>query len=419
MDDSGFASTAVRLEIDQGRVGDQGVQPIGPVEGFTKDQVNTVINTLLARAQSAGRSARPFQVISEALRGGHSADIVGRVEARTSYVCKVHRDPALVSEARLIKRRKQNTALPRRVRDAWPRVYAIHDRAPFAYLMEDLSEADGWTSLQACLFPKTGGDPSPDRSVRKLEAVLDVLFEEYQATIDKRMVSSIRQDFVIRIRDRLRMAESMSRVFRSRPLTINGEHCAPWKDSLGRIEALGVGLERFAPPFSTDVHGDSNPGNLFTRTIGSSDEVKLIDPKPFDRGDYLFDVAKITHAIEATGPIERSVAFSHEAGDPMSEATNALNYTFIRHPETNALVEACLARVAQFAEQHGDVRWRERYQLAMAANLLGLPANRFQHAADQRPLDAIALYAEGLRWLEKFCRHLPAEPRSADGGWAI
>ncbi len=43
----------------------------------------------------------------------------------------------------------------------------------------------------------------------------------------------------------------------------------------------------------------------------------------------------------------------------------------------------------------------------MAANILGLPATRFAHEKNPRPDAAIALYGEGLIWLERFCARLP------------
>jgi hypothetical protein len=145
-------------------------------------------------------------------------------------------------------------------------------------------------------------------------------------------------------------------------------------------------------------------------------ELKLIDPKEWMTGDYLFDVTKITHYLQATGPIERpaepwrGIDFGSPGGGKKPTADLRLkgnmadlNYTFDTPRWTASLVEACRERVAKFAAGHHDSHWLARYELGMAANLLGLPLGRLDKG---RELAALILFGEGLKWLDTFCTRL-------------
>jgi hypothetical protein len=177
-------------------------------------------------------------------------------------------------------------------------------------------------------------------------------------------------------------------------------------------------LEEITPGFSTVTHGDPNPGNIMFRTTSTGVELKFIDPKEWMTGDYLFDIAKITHFLENTGPVEKPQVSSPPAatggGAPGENAVRSvyrrdedgahLEYTIGLPNWTGLLVEACFERVAQFAGERGDFHWRARYELGMAANLLGLPLGRL---AKGRKDSALILYGEGLKWLDQFCARLP------------
>lgn len=373
----------------------------------TADQAREIVRDLASETLRGGIDLPSIQFASAELGGGNATDMVGFADLHVPLLFKIDRNDSLLKEARLIRRVRAREELPKRYREAWPIIYAIRDKPPYAYVSQYFSPADGWLSLEERLFSRNNIWTPPNEAVRQMHAVLDTLFEGYEATVNNRLPPSVRQDYLGRIAGRLTIAENLSPVFRSRELSVNGVLCAPWKNTLNRLKAHGIGLEALAPPFSTIVHGDPNPGNLFIRTNDSLVEVKLIDPKPLGRGDYLFDVAKIVHYLEATGPIEQSLSWTYP---PQGERdslfnTNKLEYGFIRHPATKALVTACLDRVEQFAAVHGDDYWRERFDLAMAANILGLPANRFAHPTKPQPEASIALYAEGLLWLERFCRY--------------
>ncbi len=302
-------------------------------------------------------------------------------------------------------RKIRNGSLPERFRNAWPVVYAVRNRPPYAYLMEYFPSADGWQSLEDRFYPKPGALPIPDaQAVRLVNTVLDILFMGYDASWDERTLPSLNADYVSRIQTRLVAAANLDPRFRSQPLSINGTPFEPWKAYLDLLTESASFLGTITPPFSTVVHGDPNPGNLLLRTDSSTVEVKLIDPKEWQTGDYLFDIAKLTHFVEATGPIEKPhpdmpLSVSYTDNDGSAE----LAFRFGLPTWTRPVVDACLSRAEIFAAKRGDKHWAARYELGMAANLLGLPEGRLKKG---RPEAALALYGEGIHWLAKFCARL-------------
>lgn len=374
----------------------------------TPDQANEIVRDLLAQALATGLPIQQQQFQSAAIGGGNTADVVQHIVLHAPFVFKMDRNSKLAKEAQVMRDIRLNADLPQRFREAWPVIYAIRTVSPYAYLMEYFPSADGWISMEDRLFSADRSPPLNAEGVRLMNAVLDILFAGYEASLDRRMLPSIRRDYVDRIRDRLEAAQQVTPLFRPRSLARDDVTFAPWNENLSRIERFGAELDAFAAPFSTVVHGDPNPGNLLVRANHSAVEVKLIDPKDWGRGDYLFDIAKITHFLEATGPIEKPLPGAKLTLNRQAlEESDTLDYSFERPQGIDALVESCLQRVGQFAEAYGDIHWRERYELAMAANILGLPATRYAHKTKPRPEAAIALYGEGLTWLERFCARLP------------
>lgn len=371
------------------------------------EQSKEIVSDLLQQAVATGLPLQQRTIDSSPIGGGNTADMVRHIVLHAPFVFKMDRQPKLAKEAAVMRDIRANSALPARFREAWPVIYAIRDAAPYAYLMEYFPKEDGWRSFEDRLFPGEGTPTAPGEALRLMHAVLDILFEGYAASIDERMLPSIGKDYVERIRERLEAAEKLDPVFRSRTLHRGDAELAPWKQSLERIAGAKARLDAIAAPFSTVVHGDPNPGNIMLRTSMSSVEVKLIDPKDWGRGDYLFDIAKITHFLEATGPIEKPGGGAALSLNRRAIDGGVLDYAFTTPEVSRELVQACLERVGQFAEAHGDVCWRDRYELAMAANILGLPAARFAHKVNPRPEAAIALYGEGLIRLDRFCAGLP------------
>ncbi|SDM72147.1 Phosphotransferase enzyme family protein [Catalinimonas alkaloidigena] len=368
---------------------------------------------LVRQAVASGLPLRNPIIAKKQLSGGNTAEIVEQLTLHAPFVFKLDSaKPKLAEEGRMMYNIHNNPKLPDRFKQAWPIIYAIRDQAPFAYIMEYFPRQDGWISLEDRLFPSAGQLPaSPAEAVRCMHAVLDILFLGYQASKATRALPNLLEDYVARISERLAAAADKDSRFESRPLRINGEEFKPWKNYVGQLADNTSFLDSITPRFTTIAHGDPNPGNVLLRLDLDRIEVKLIDPKEWETGDYLFDVAKLTHFILATGPIEK-LTLSGPTEFKVTDFDTLTDFTYqFEVPQwANDVVAACLDRVRQFAADNNDDYWQARYELAMASNLLGLPVGRLEKG---RSHAAIALYGEGLRWLKKFCSRLPTAPAYA------
>jgi Phosphotransferase enzyme family len=381
----------------------------GPQEQPLAPLANKIADTLVADALKSGLPLTRLRVDSEALGGGNTAELVERVVLHAPFVFKLDsKSKKLAEEALAMRKIKGDPLLPTRYRAAWPTIYAVRQDVPYAYLMEIFPREEGWSSLEDLLYPRDARQALSSREVEPIgSAVLDLMFEGFEASLDVRSVPNLEADYVGRIAERLQKAAGVDERFRSRPLLSRGQLLRPWAEYLAMLEGQRDAIGRLAPKFRTVTHGDPNPGNLMLRLQGSSIEIKFIDPKEWVAGDYLFDIAKLTHFLEATGPVEKpavpgtvNVSLVERGHDA------ALTYQYAHAEWTDALVQACYARASAFAAKHGDEHWEARYELAMASNLLGLPVGRLTHKTNPRPESALILYAEGLRWLDRFCQRL-------------
>jgi hypothetical protein len=410
------------------RGGQADQEPAAPPQQSFPPKVLSVTEDLL-RQTFEDTSRFPYttsDIDPQALTGGNTAGLVARIGLSLGFVLKFDEtQEKLAKEGDTIRNIKTNPQLPEAFRQAWPDVYAIHRQphGPYAYLMEWIPSDGGWCSLEDRLY-RNQGQPSASTATagRWLDRILDLLFLGYQASINRRSLPSLREDYLERIRERLKDTQASDPAFAPRPLIVNGQALAPWDAYLAVIEA---DLDAITPPFSTVAHGDPNPGNLMLRDAESGElDVKLIDPKEWEHGDYLFDIAKITHFLEGTGPIEHPAAPASvilswpeaDEGGPLEISSHVPLPSW-----TTDLVDRCLARSKRFAEIHGDSHWSERYELAMASNLLGLPLGRLNKG---RRDSALLLYLQGLQHLQRYCERrslqvgkssltLPAPQRAA------
>jgi hypothetical protein len=366
-----------------------------------------ITDDLVQQAIRSGLPLRSFAVKSKELSGGGAAQYVAEVILHAPFVFKLDNEvPKLVQEAHMMRRIRDNPRLSDAFKRAWPIIYAIRDQAPYAYIMEYFPHQDGWMSLEDRLFPADVQLPaSPVEVARCLNAVLDVVFLGYQEGKTTRFRSNLFEDYVGRISERLSAAADANPLFAPRHLCINGQNFEPWEIYVEQLNSNRGFIEAITPPFTTIVHGDLNPGNVMLRLSLSGVEVKLIDPKEWETGDYLYDIAKLTEFMLATGPIEKPASLIPIESDVTKLDTLAeVTYRFDVPRWANDVVAVCLDRVRRFGVDNHDEHWEARYELAMASNLLGLPAGRLGKGR----LDAaVALYGEGLRWLSKFCSRLP------------
>jgi len=375
-----------------------------------------IAEEMLMESLRSGLSPNGVLIDKARLGGGNTAEIVAKVTLHAPFAFKLDQaKEKLAEEGETIRKIKTNSLpginLPPRFRDVWPSIYSVRHEPPYAYLMEFFPEEDGWRSLENRLYPAGKGTPtSRYEALRWIGEVLNILFLGYESSVDTRHRPNLKKDYLGRIRDRLQMTAERDSRFASKELFVRGQPLRPWERYLDEIENHSSYLEQITPPFTTVTHGDPNPGNLMLRTTTSSVELKLIDPKEWMTGDYLFDLAKITHFLEATGPVEKP-----EQGVPVKAAfqengeTAELSYAYGRPEWTEWLVEACRERVSQFAarKESLDPHWEARYELGMAANLLGLPLGRLDKNPPREDA-ALILYGEGMIWLDRFCARLGA-----------
>lgn len=368
-----------------------------------------VVEELVHRALAAGV---PVQVDITTTRpgSGSTAEAVLRVRATTPLIFKMDDKPKLLEEARVLQRVQDRADLPLSFRRRFPRVFAVRDQDGYAYVMEEFRESEGYRSSHRVLFPEGDGDTStPQDAVRVANAVCDALFEGYTASINTRLRPSIYADYVGRIAERLAGAAERDEDFESLTVQVpaHEREYLPWQEYLSVLADHRREIEEMAPPFVTFVHGDPNPENVLIATGPVRVDARFIDVKEWQDGDYLFDITKFFHYLAVTAPMElmpaKGAAISRRDGSRV----------VITHrcepPKWITEVEAALRRrVVLFADDPGygisdvepDRRWESRWDLGMASNLLGLPANRLDK---KRREAALVMYVEGLRYLHNVC----------------
>lgn len=370
----------------------------------SSSQVQSIAKELLEEAIASGLPLTQFDIEDQALAGGNTAMSVSKITLHAPFVLKVDGEPKTANEGKTIRKFRETKTNPEEFRECWPIVYAIRHEYPYAYLMEYFPREDGWISYEDRLFPPSGTTVvDPAEAVRHINVCLDILFGAYESSIDSRIKPCLDEDYVGRIRERLEKVAKNDARFASQPLTINGQALKPWQEYLDLIVQRRDAIDKITPPFCTVCIGDPNPGNIVLRSKVSKVEVKFIDPKEWGTGDYLFDIEKITHFIQATGPIEKPADGKPRLVTFKQDRNATLEYNIDGPTWTASVVDACLARTRDFAKQHNDPQWEARYELGMAANLLGLPLARLDKGREH---SALVLYGEGIRWLDTFCQRL-------------
>jgi hypothetical protein len=275
------------------------------------------------------------------------------------------------------------------------------DRAPYAYILQHFTSYKG---LDSFLYKD-----AVDRSTaqRLVSASIDILFETYDATAKRSgfpLIPCLRQLYLERIKERIKAAADHSAEFAAmldRPLRVNGTLYSPYNKLLAWLKSEGSSLQqRLAPSFATFVHGDIHPENILLQFDTRHVDVKFIDPKEWGDGDYVFDLGKIVHYLDVTGPLEKGNGISDVTLVTSGDETH-IEYELSKPEWTDLLIEDVRNRAGMFARspEHPDPSWELRYQLSMASNLLGLVANRLNKG---RKEVAYVMFAEGLKWLSDF-----------------
>lgn len=331
--------------------------------------------------------------------GGNTAMLVARLHTTLTFAVKVDRSPSLVAEAHHLRHASTDPRLPEATRQAFPRIFAVDDVGPiYGYLMENLEEYATFASLLV------GGDPATRTAVLE-HAWCEVLAPAYLATRQKRLIPNVIEDYFVRADARLaRAVERGLLPARDLPLSFRADGASfevetGWGPLVDRARDR---LRAVAPPFSTFVHGDPNPENiLWGWTDDNGLRVRLIDPKDWGRGDYLFDAAKIGHYLRVTSPVEDHGPVVEVASSSSGSTIEYDRSALSAHHDLEATLLDLVAATAQDREAPDNERWRVRYELAVAANLLGIVGPRLESAAAGGAATDLALgwiaFAEGLR----------------------
>jgi hypothetical protein len=198
-------------------------------------------------------------------------------------------------------------------------------------------------------------------------------------------------------------AEGLDDGFKADLVQADSESLYSWRWQLDEIDKRRPQADALLPSFQTAVHGDSHPGNIIIRLqpAGPGDyktEIRLIDPRGWHLGDYVFDFAKLAHYLILVGPVER-----WSVGADCTYKTSAKTFRIGPLPEIAGWLydlERMVFNAAKgLGESMGDTGVEARYELAMASCFLGSVPVRWKN--DQK-LMAVLMYVEGLRWLNKF-----------------
>lgn len=336
----------------------------------------------------------PAQCANETAHGfdsGNTALFVAGMSATMRIVAKVDESRKVLNEGLFLHRTAEDPALPEALRAALPQVYGYEvDGPPYGYVMEYL---EGYELLSAYV----GGEQTRHAVPELLTRLWTTLAEAYRATRSTRLLPNIEEDYIVRAEERLRKtAREHDCLSAELPVRIRtaGEviELPPWREVVGKAR----GAARVcAPTFSTWVFGDPNLDNVLVREDGDGFSIKLIDPKEWGRGDWLFDATKIGHCLRVTHPVEAG----HLAEEPRVSVTDAVEIAYeLPSPAYYGDTERLLSILVEgFARGVGDSGWRERYELGIGSNLLGNVPRRLAHADPVQQQLGVVAFAEGLR----------------------
>lgn len=366
---------------------------------------HAIASRLLEQAFANGIGIHRARVEARQLGGGNTARAVLHLTSRSAFIVKIDDDPNLVAEARVLLALQQREDLPVSFRRRFPAVVAIKDDPPYGYVMEAIEREDGYIPLDELLF----SEPAlpADESIRLAHALLDVLLEAYEASMNPRLRPDLEENYVTRIESRLGSIDDP--LFTPAPIelrvrrggTLRTHALRPWSQYLSVLKASPELLRPIEARFSTFVHGDLNPGNILVRVRTGQPDIRFIDPKEWGDGDYVFDVAKINHYLLGTGPVERVPG--HDLRVERALGGWRIQYTLEVPTHAVAMAEVVWKRVLHFAAVSADTGAARRYALGLAANLLGLPRGRLEKGSAE---SAVMLYTEGLVLLHDICAAL-------------
>lgn len=353
---------------------------------------------------------------------GNTAQAVIKVPLKLEFAAKWDSNEKLLREAAWLSSIASRQDLPENVRRLVPKVFALRrGEETHAYLMEVFPEPK-YRTLARALFEEQTNDAL---CARMISAALDALFTAYDATLSGEhhpLLPDIRGIYIGRIRDRLfdkKTPDELKRIRDSRLILTSGDSSIETdscSQMLDEIEHMWPQLETaLTPRFVTMVFGDPHPGNIMIEADHTGvRNVRVIDPKEWGEGDYLFEIAKFLHYLEVTWLVEVQTPPPVELVDTHAGAIEVkyqLRFpTWVRHGRAdalgrvNGLLRTWETRTARSGRSiQADPEWQARLSLGLASNLLGVAGSRYLTPNERcGPACRQIIFAEGIRALHEF-----------------
>lgn len=323
---------------------------------------------------------------------GVASFFTGKVEATTSLACKVdYKDSFLES----LKRFQD---LPERIKALFPEtIVAIVDTPPYISIDEHLETYENFHDL---IFAK---DTEKEQIERLTTHIMKVLFGAYNSTWDDCCKPNLITLYIDRITERLEEAKKRDKrfdVLLSRKVVINGDTLDRPSDC---IDAISSSINRLEPCFATFIHGDAHPDNVLVKRNDYECDVKLVDKDNVRiRGDYLYDIGKMTHWLKVFWLI-RNLKDANKSLKPdlKIDFDDPIEIKYALEPSENPTLalKVVLDQTEKFAKNKEDDSWKSRLHLSEASALLGCPMRIMDRWKDFEC--AVLTFAEGLKKLNE------------------
>lgn len=329
---------------------------------------------------------------------GVASFFIGKVEATMSLACKVDYKDSFLDKL------KRFQDLPDGIKALFPEtIAATVDKPPYISIDEHL---ETYANFHDLIFAK---DIQKEQIERLTAQIMKVLLGAYNATLDDCCKPNLTTLYINRITERLEEAKRRDKRFgmlQSRKVVIDG-------DTLDRpsdyIEAISSDINKLEPSFATFIHGDAHPDNVLVKRKDSEFDIKLVDKDNVRiRGDYLYDIGKMTHWLKVFWLI-RNLKDASKTLDLKIDFNDPIEIKYALKPSENSTLalKVVLDQTEKFARKYKDDSWESRLLLSEASALLGCPMRIMDRWKDFEC--AVLTFAEGLKKLNETKNAMLAE----------
>lgn len=321
---------------------------------------------------------------------GVASFFIGKVEATVSLACKVDYKDSFLNQLSRFQ------DLPEDIKALFPEtIVTIVDKPPYISIDEHL---ENYTNFHDLIFAE---DMNKEQIEKLTMQVMKVLFGAYNVTYDDCCKPNLTTLYINRITERLEEAKKRDSKFDallSRKVVVNG-------DTLDRpcdcIDAISSTINRLEPGFATFMHGDAHPDNILVKRNGNEFDIKLVDKDNVRiRGDYLYDIGKMTHWLKVFWLI-RNLKDVNKSVDIKIDFDDPIEIEYILEPSENSTLalKVILDQTEKFSKKNKDDSWKSRLLLSEASALLGCPMRIMDRWRD---FECAALtFVEGLKKLNE------------------